>query len=192
MRTTELLYLGREYPLGYAYFRPRLHKAFSAKANLTDEADIRKGIEAAEYVKKEIEALYVGKGGFFFLPSLSFFSLFSFYPFLYPIPVSLLPRPHIHKHKQKGFYSAAVFLFILDKETENKKREREIHMRNKFPCFTPTFSFYREERRRKKKIKTPFSGLETPALTQGGNFVVRNRYYLKRYRALKQRYETTP
>lgn len=60
----ELLYLGREYPLGYDYFRPRLHKAFSSKVNLTDEAEIKKGIEAAEYVKKEIEALYVH-----FLPS---------------------------------------------------------------------------------------------------------------------------
>ncbi|THX29948.1 hypothetical protein D6D10_08777 [Aureobasidium pullulans] len=54
----ELLYLGREYPLGYDYFRPRLHKAFSSKANLTSEAEINKGIESAEYVKKEIEALY--------------------------------------------------------------------------------------------------------------------------------------
>lgn len=53
----ELLYLGREYPLGYDYFRPRLHKAFSSKANLTSEAEIKKGIESAEYVKKEIEAL---------------------------------------------------------------------------------------------------------------------------------------
>ncbi|KAG9825689.1 hypothetical protein KCU77_g14941, partial [Aureobasidium melanogenum] len=54
----ELLYLGREYPLGYDYFRPRLHKAFASKANLTNEANIKKGIESAEYVKKEIEALY--------------------------------------------------------------------------------------------------------------------------------------
>ncbi|KAK2056765.1 hypothetical protein LY76DRAFT_594874 [Colletotrichum caudatum] len=54
----ELLYLGREYPLGYDYFRPRLHKAFSANAELRDEDAIRRGIERAEYVKKEIEALY--------------------------------------------------------------------------------------------------------------------------------------
>lgn len=53
----ELLYLGREYPLGYDYFQPRLHKAFLAKRHLTDEDEIKKGIEAAEYVKKEIEAL---------------------------------------------------------------------------------------------------------------------------------------
>jgi hypothetical protein len=44
--------MGREYPLGYDFFRPRLHKAFSAKSGLTDEAEIRKGIEQAEYVKK--------------------------------------------------------------------------------------------------------------------------------------------
>jgi hypothetical protein len=48
----ELLYLGREYPLGYDYFRPRLHKAFAAKAGLEDEAQIRKGIQQAEFVKK--------------------------------------------------------------------------------------------------------------------------------------------
>ncbi|KAH8174418.1 hypothetical protein LIA77_05837 [Sarocladium implicatum] len=53
----ELLYLGREYPLGYNYFRPRLHRAFLAKAGERDEDKIRKGIEQAEYVKKEIEAL---------------------------------------------------------------------------------------------------------------------------------------
>ncbi|KAL7929841.1 hypothetical protein V8C35DRAFT_314455 [Trichoderma chlorosporum] len=54
----ELLYLGREYPLGYGFFRPRLHKAFMARAAERDEAKIRAGIEQAEYVKKEIEALY--------------------------------------------------------------------------------------------------------------------------------------
>jgi len=54
----ELLYLGREYPLGYEYFRPRLHRAFMGKAGLQNEDEIRKGIAAADYVKKEIEALY--------------------------------------------------------------------------------------------------------------------------------------
>ena len=49
---SELLYLGREYPLGYDYFRPRLHKAFASQASLTDEAEIRKGIERAQFVKK--------------------------------------------------------------------------------------------------------------------------------------------
>lgn len=48
----ELLYLGREYPLGFDYFRPRLHKAFISKAAERDEDKIRKGIAQAEYVKK--------------------------------------------------------------------------------------------------------------------------------------------
>ncbi|KAK5996074.1 Electron transfer flavoprotein regulatory factor 1 [Cladobotryum mycophilum] len=53
----ELLYLGREYPLGYNYFRPRLHKAFISRAGERDETKIRSGIEQAKHVKKEIEAL---------------------------------------------------------------------------------------------------------------------------------------
>lgn len=48
----ELLYLGREYPLGYDYFRPRLHKAFASQVDLKDEKQIKKGIERAEFVKK--------------------------------------------------------------------------------------------------------------------------------------------
>ena len=48
----ELLYLGREYPLGYDYFKPRLHKAFASQAHLKDDTAIRRGIERAEYVKK--------------------------------------------------------------------------------------------------------------------------------------------
>ncbi|KUL85192.1 hypothetical protein ZTR_06207 [Talaromyces verruculosus] len=53
----ELLYLGREYPLGYDYFRTRLHCAFAAKKNLTDPKEIEEGIKRAEFVKKEVEAL---------------------------------------------------------------------------------------------------------------------------------------
>lgn len=48
----ELLFLGREYPLGYDYFRPRLQAAFKKKKDLRDEEEIKKGIEQAEYVKK--------------------------------------------------------------------------------------------------------------------------------------------
>ncbi|EDN97746.1 predicted protein [Sclerotinia sclerotiorum 1980 UF-70] len=48
----ELLNLGREYPLGYTYFRTRLHKAFMANASMENESDIRKGIERAEFVRK--------------------------------------------------------------------------------------------------------------------------------------------
>jgi len=49
---SELLNLGKEYPLGFDYFRPRLHKAFSSNAGMTDETEIRKGIERGEFVKK--------------------------------------------------------------------------------------------------------------------------------------------
>ncbi|KAF8471831.1 hypothetical protein BDZ91DRAFT_716626 [Kalaharituber pfeilii] len=55
----ELLFLGREYPLGYEYFRPRCHAAFMSNAAITDPEEIKKRIERAEFVKKEIEALKV-------------------------------------------------------------------------------------------------------------------------------------
>ncbi|BCS27223.1 electron transfer flavoprotein regulatory factor 1 [Aspergillus puulaauensis] len=48
----ELLYMGREYPLGYEYFRTRLHRAFSSQAKLQNDDEIRKGIARAEFVKK--------------------------------------------------------------------------------------------------------------------------------------------
>ncbi|OQD90959.1 hypothetical protein PENANT_c001G08862 [Penicillium antarcticum] len=44
----ELLFLGREYPLGYQYFRDRLHRAFASQAQITDDEQIRKGIARAE------------------------------------------------------------------------------------------------------------------------------------------------
>ncbi|KAF6230179.1 hypothetical protein HO133_004518 [Letharia lupina] len=56
-RFAELLNLGKNYPQGYPYFQTHLHKAFASQTGLQDEKDIRKGIERAEYVKKEIEAL---------------------------------------------------------------------------------------------------------------------------------------
>ncbi|KAK2808096.1 hypothetical protein FQN50_005014 [Emmonsiellopsis sp. PD_5] len=58
----ELLYLGREYPLGYQFFRDRLHRAFASQAHITDEEQIINGIRRAEYVKKEIEALEIEDG----------------------------------------------------------------------------------------------------------------------------------
>jgi hypothetical protein len=50
----ELLHLGKDYPLGLSYFRPRLYRAFKANAQLRSDEDIRKGIERAEFVKKGI------------------------------------------------------------------------------------------------------------------------------------------
>ncbi|KAJ5814892.1 hypothetical protein N7474_006669 [Penicillium riverlandense] len=49
---TELLFLGREYPQGYQWFRTRLHRAFASQASLRDDEEIRKGISRAEFVKK--------------------------------------------------------------------------------------------------------------------------------------------
>ena len=57
MGGTELLEMGKSYPLGYSYFQPKLHKAFASQAHLTNEDEIKDGIKRAEYVKKEIEAL---------------------------------------------------------------------------------------------------------------------------------------
>jgi hypothetical protein len=48
----ELLFLGREYPLGYDYYRTRLHKAFASQQHITDEEKIQQGIARAEFVKK--------------------------------------------------------------------------------------------------------------------------------------------
>lgn len=48
----DLLYLGREYPQGFDYYRTRLHKAFASQQHLEDEEQIKKGIERAEFVKK--------------------------------------------------------------------------------------------------------------------------------------------
>ncbi|MCJ1442769.1 MAG: hypothetical protein MMC23_003266 [Stictis urceolatum] len=50
--SAELLNLGRDYPLGYPYFRSRLHRAFAGQAGLRNEDAIRKGIQRAEFVKK--------------------------------------------------------------------------------------------------------------------------------------------
>ncbi|RCI16850.1 hypothetical protein L249_1883 [Ophiocordyceps polyrhachis-furcata BCC 54312] len=48
----ELLHVGREYPLGFDYFRSRLHKAFMSRADERNEAKIVGYIGQAEYVKK--------------------------------------------------------------------------------------------------------------------------------------------
>lgn len=59
---SELLYLGRDYPQGYDFFRPRLHKAFMRNAGLRDEQKIKEGIARAEFVRK-------GEHGLTFAPS---------------------------------------------------------------------------------------------------------------------------
>ncbi|KAL2355978.1 hypothetical protein BJ546DRAFT_1121009 [Cryomyces antarcticus] len=59
----QLLYLGREYPLGYDYFQPRLRKAFASQAGITDDEQIKKGIERAEDRSTVIKSLAECKFG---------------------------------------------------------------------------------------------------------------------------------
>jgi hypothetical protein len=71
--STELLFLGRDYPQGYDYFRPRLHRAFMANAHLSDEETIKQGIARAEFVKKGEELLSLLPSSLIFSPFLSEF-----------------------------------------------------------------------------------------------------------------------
>ena len=57
----QLLYMGREYPLGYDYFRTRCHRAFMKNSKETDPEKVEKMIRHGEYIVKELEALYMLK-----------------------------------------------------------------------------------------------------------------------------------
>ncbi|KAL3841956.1 hypothetical protein ACJMK2_020032 [Sinanodonta woodiana] len=54
-----LLFLGRDYPKGYDYFRDKLKKAFLKNKDVKDPKQIELLIARGEYVVKEIEALYM-------------------------------------------------------------------------------------------------------------------------------------
>lgn len=54
-----LLYLGREYPKGYEFFREKLKKAFMKNKDVTNPEQIKILISRGEFVIKEIEALYM-------------------------------------------------------------------------------------------------------------------------------------
>ncbi|XP_026751938.2 electron transfer flavoprotein regulatory factor 1 [Galleria mellonella] len=53
-----MLYMGRDWPQGYDFFRHRLHKVFIKNSEETDPEKIRIMIKRGEFVIKEIEALY--------------------------------------------------------------------------------------------------------------------------------------
>ncbi|CAG7784797.1 unnamed protein product [Allacma fusca] len=53
-----LLFLGRDYPKGYVYFRDRCHNAFAKNKDVKDPEQIRKLMSHGEFVVKEVEALY--------------------------------------------------------------------------------------------------------------------------------------
>jgi hypothetical protein len=55
----QLLYLGREYPQGYDYFRTRLKRAFSKNKHVSDPEKIDVLIAHGNYVVKELQALYM-------------------------------------------------------------------------------------------------------------------------------------
>ncbi|TPX34752.1 hypothetical protein SmJEL517_g02759 [Synchytrium microbalum] len=54
----ELLYVGKTYPAGFDYFKPKLRAAFEKKRHITSPEDIQKGIKLGNYVYKELEALH--------------------------------------------------------------------------------------------------------------------------------------
>ncbi|XP_069012728.1 LYR motif-containing protein 5A [Embiotoca jacksoni] len=53
-----LLYLGREYPKGAAYFRDRLKSSFMKNKDVTDPDQIKQLVARGDFVIKELEALY--------------------------------------------------------------------------------------------------------------------------------------
>ena len=55
------MHLGKEYPLGYDYFRTRLKAAFLKNKDEADSEKIKTCIARGEFVIKEIEALYMLK-----------------------------------------------------------------------------------------------------------------------------------
>ncbi|XP_011310839.1 LYR motif-containing protein 5 [Fopius arisanus] len=56
-----LLYMGRDYPQGFDFFRANLKRAFLKNKFESDPKKIDKMIERGQYVMKEIEALYMLK-----------------------------------------------------------------------------------------------------------------------------------
>ncbi|XP_072382396.1 electron transfer flavoprotein regulatory factor 1 [Diabrotica undecimpunctata] len=56
-----LLHLGKDWPKGYDFFRQRLHAAFMKNKNEMDSEKIEKMIAHGNFVKKEIETLYMLK-----------------------------------------------------------------------------------------------------------------------------------
>lgn len=53
-----MLYMGRDYPKGYDYFRARLKAAFLKNKTVEDPEMIRVLVARGKYVMKELEAMY--------------------------------------------------------------------------------------------------------------------------------------
>lgn len=57
----QLLFLGRDYPKGYDYFKTRLKEAFLKNKEVTDKVQIEILLTRGQYIIKELEALYMLK-----------------------------------------------------------------------------------------------------------------------------------
>lgn len=55
----QLLFMGRDYPKGFQYFRTKLRRAFEKNKSETDPEKIEKMIGHGNFVIKELEALYM-------------------------------------------------------------------------------------------------------------------------------------
>lgn len=55
----QLLYLGKDYPMGEQYFKNKVRQAFMKNKNVRDPEKIKMLIARGEYVIKEVEALYM-------------------------------------------------------------------------------------------------------------------------------------
>lgn len=55
---SQLLYMGRDYPLGYPYFRDRCHRAFAKNREERDATKVATLLRHGHFVVAEMEALY--------------------------------------------------------------------------------------------------------------------------------------
>ena len=55
----QLLYLGKDYPMGEQYFKNKVKQAFMKNKDVRDPEKIKMLIARGEYVIKEVEALYM-------------------------------------------------------------------------------------------------------------------------------------
>ena len=55
----QLLYLGKDYPMGEQYFKNKVKQAFMKNKDVRNPEKIKMLIARGEYVIKEVEALYM-------------------------------------------------------------------------------------------------------------------------------------
>lgn len=50
--------MGKDYPMGTEFFRKKLHAAFVRHRNVRDAAEVDRLLARADFVRRELEALY--------------------------------------------------------------------------------------------------------------------------------------